>query len=376
LKEPLKTQARTYEQVGEFAKDVWNILYANAPLDTKMAYDRFIDTVADKITENSKKPLSIDQISKLYYTIPKAFPISKTKLELILRPDRLPPIIREQMKNAIANDYIHNMYDVFLKKASMYDKTKYRNIVDFVTNKTNMSTFSPYKGPSPKKWWQKKSNNHESPVSVARANEKYVLVYVLGMGCGQDMDGVKEYQKDIEKYNFEHVTLKCNESGSNVIKNIIKVAIKFNPSKYDPFVQEILEEIKIYMKKDVRIILIGHSYGGAVVSRVAEQLNASIKKSRNSNTKLQVATFGSIYISEKKKVKNVNILNYMFTNDVVLKINGLHQPKKVNNINIDSNRVVWLNHHPYYTSRWDIHNDYNKMIEEVFTTKNIDMLQI
>lgn len=161
---------------------------------------------------------------------------------------------------------------------------------------------------------------------------------------------------------------------ANVIKNIAKVILKFNPSKNDLFVQEVLDEIKDYMKQDVRIILIGHSYGGAVVSRVAEHLNKSIKKSTNSDNKLQVATFGSIYISEKRKVKNINILNYMFTKDVVLKINGLRQPKQVNNINIDRNRVVWFNHNAKYTSRWDIHNDYTDMIYEVILTKNIDIL--
>ena len=72
-----------------------------------------------------------------------------------------------------------------------------------------------------------------------------------------------------------------------------------------------------------KVCLYGHSFGGLIVNRLCEKLVERIKDLEILGN-LYVATFGSIYISDK--LDGINIKQYMFVNDVALKQNRLIEP--------------------------------------------------
>lgn len=77
------------------------------------------------------------------------------------------------------------------------------------------------------------------------------------------------------------------------------------------------------LQKGRKVCLYGHSFGGLIVNRLCEKLVEHLKGS-NILGNLYVATFGSIYISDR--LDGINITQYMFVNDVALKQNRLTEP--------------------------------------------------
>ena len=69
---------------------------------------------------------------------------------------------------------------------------------------------------------------------------------------------------------------------------------------------DILNDLKIYKE----VIVCGHSYGGALIARIAKNLNKNNIKYNN----LKMYTFGSIYIPQKE-LNNINIINFMNFSD-------------------------------------------------------------
>ena len=74
---------------------------------------------------------------------------------------------------------------------------------------------------------------------------------------------------------------------------------------------DILNDLKIYKE----VIVCGHSYGGALIARIAKNLNKNNIKYNN----LKMYTFGSIYIPQKE-LNNINIINFMNFSDVSLRL--------------------------------------------------------
>jgi hypothetical protein len=110
------------------------------------------------------------------------------------------------------------------------------------------------------------------------------------------------------------------------------------------------------LKEGNDVMLVGHSYGGAVVSMVAEKLNTFPKRDTG---KLQIVTFGSIYVANTEAVSNMHMRQFMFTNDIVLKINKLKH---------DSMDVTWL--HSGKKGEFSSHNSYS--IYSVISNKDVN----
>lgn len=70
------------------------------------------------------------------------------------------------------------------------------------------------------------------------------------------------------------------------------------------------------------VIVLGYSFGGAIVNRVAEILGETSENSPNIS-KLNMATFGSIYISSTINTSKINIINYLSSRDVAIKCNKI-----------------------------------------------------
>lgn len=203
-------------------------------------------------------------------------------------------------------------------------------------------------------------------VHMTRHHGNTKIIFVGGLGCRVDDDIYISEQ--IDDYM-------CNTSKASILSSIAKQAVcRIPPSKADPFVNMVVDKVKTYITQDYNVLLCGMSYGGAVCSRVAEII-AKSKFSTVANTRLNVATFGSIYIP-RAEPKIAKIVHYMNRNDVAVKCNKIER---------DDNRVVWLQSmgDPFSSNRpkrtltgtkveWEIHVDYVQAIQAVVGTLSAD----
>lgn len=194
----------------------------------------------------------------------------------------------------------------------------------------------------------------------------YIIIYVLGLGCHKNsiltnkmiLDWISYHNRDT------HTRLECNHSYASALKNVAKTVCYIPPSKSDNYVIKLQKIVEGYLYLNKKVMLLGHSYGGSVVARIAEYFN---NKSGVKN--LHVATFGSIYISNPKDIKNVDMMQYMKINDVALKCNKLTSPKFLNYKVDVSNKLTWINAEG---KQWDIHNSYDEVIRNVFMSKDVN----
>ena len=207
---------------------------------------------------------------------------------------------------------------------------------------------------------------------------KTVLYHILGMGCSEaTKSDLKQYQEEIqETTGISDVRVRCNPSMTSTIINIIK-SVCMVPLKNDKFVNEIFSEIKLDISNGSRVIVFGHSYGGAVTTRLAELFNEmtgiyGIDAIKNN---IVFRTCGSIYISNREKLRNVDIKHIIYNDDVCLKCNGLANNEARDN-------VIWKPSPIKYVAKigdkmnllgtdtqWNIHNSYDfYMFPEISNT--------
>jgi hypothetical protein len=253
---------------------------------------------------------------------------------------------------------------------------------------------------------------------VVTKNEKYYAIFVVGLGCSEDYDFINSFQKNLISEANYNVDLFCNKSLiTGTIKNIGKslyhsfpstkslIKIKNNELKSSSAqnirikrnIDKIYPTIIKKLEEGYHILLLGHSYGGDVVLKLAkilvERLNKELLK------KIHIATFGTINILSKDKHSYVydylDIVNYMHIHDVALKINGLKSPFniKTQQIKLDNDynnnfNLVWIkNKKDIYTGNkheslfskiidkegWKFHISYDDLIKTILHIKNIHL---
>ena len=151
------------------------------------------------------------------------------------------------------------------------------------------------------------------------AQKEPVVMFVVGLGCASQGANLKKSQEYIEAIHGVRAQLYCNQSLINTLTQIGKNYLGHVPRMKDAFPQYIYAEIKKYLQQNHRVILFGHSYGGAIVSRIAQFLSSK----RLSTPALQLVTLGSIYVPPPSQTVGTNIKHYMFYRDVALKANKL-----------------------------------------------------
>lgn len=185
-----------------------------------------------------------------------------------------------------------------------------------------------------------------------------ILIFVLGLGCNE----TEQIRVSLQKYFRTPCIVMCNKSLGKTIVNIGKTVCYLPPSKKSKFVHEVFYEVLEHANRDYNVTVVGHSYGGSVVSRVAEILtDKGITK-----TNIRMITTGSIYVPKPNLTKNANIRHLMFKNDVALRCNHLN-PRT-------DTYVDWLVHktHKNYEPKffnifgsgteWEVHNDYFEIL--------------
>lgn len=193
---------------------------------------------------------------------------------------------------------------------------------------------------------------------------KEVIIFVEGLGCSEvNLNKDEMFYK--KKFRTQNIVVMCNKSLYKTVRNIGGTVCDAPPSKTNPFVIQVFRKVIEYMNNGYYINLVGYSYGGAVVSRVAQMIP--------NNGQIKILTAGSIYAPNIPGVTHL-----MFKNDVALRCNGLNP--------IKDRYIRWLVHsnfEKYKPKRyklfgskkeWEIHTDYFPYIYNILKKPNANML--
>ena len=162
---------------------------------------------------------------------------------------------------------------------------------------------------------------------------------VFGLGC-KNMSKEDETEKKSEFYNLWNIktpkeikqedeeglhnqtkmNIICHKT-SSALKTVVsrhfdRMPLSTKPSGYR---FTVLKQIVDDIINNKKVYVYGHSFGGAIVNQIAEELQKLLNDTQQQN--LFMATYGSIYISPKELVLNINIKNYIHLGDVSVKQN-------------------------------------------------------
>jgi hypothetical protein len=144
------------------------------------------------------------------------------------------------------------------------------------------------------------------------------MIVVYGYGC--DMAGAAKARRSAlnqirrERKKFTYIDVLCNEKRSkSMTANIARrLASPPNSLRTTAYVNEVMDRVIASLLSGEKVTLVGYSYGGSVVSRVAIGLKNMFGKVPN----LKAITLGSIYIPSPAKTQGINISHYVYDNDI------------------------------------------------------------
>ena len=240
-----------------------------------------------------------------------------------------------------------------------------------INRESNSSFIKKYTSECPK---NAEEERRLSAKQISQKKKKYKGIVVYGLGCGSSDDNLQLISNNLSIISHIPIEVMCDKSEVlSVGATIVATYCKITPWKLDKFVKEVYKTVKKNIEDGFNIILIGHSYGGSVVSRVAEIFNNDEPTKSLSN--LEIATMGSIYIPKANNVKNVKIKHYMYTYDISLKCNGLE--------NNNDKRITWIDlklNKPKFSflgtnEQWKVHLNYENLIITLLKNNDINNLK-
>ena len=188
---------------------------------------------------------------------------------------------------------------------------------------------------------------------------KNILYFIGGYGCFDS--GSVHVDKFFKRTKPDlKIKYKCHNT-SSAFKTIISTYIRnvchsnYNRLYTSRFVISIVEEILSDLSEGHTVLVYGFSFGGAITNTIAEIILQ--RQSEISDiTKLQIATFGSIYIS--KMTFPFTVKNYMSITDPALKchsypkktLNDLPLYLSISNIRIQPDTIICQLEKPSNTS--------------------------
>jgi hypothetical protein len=167
---------------------------------------------------------------------------------------------------------------------------------------------------------------------------KTLVYFVFGLGCDElQLDEEKKIFSRNTRIDKSNIILLCHKN-SSAIKSIGKTYFNLCPLYDSNFINKFKDSIINNVKDYDKILVYGHSFGGAIVNRVAEELNK--EKDKSFYDKIYMAAFGSIYIPQAmSKQEGINIINYLARGDVVRKC-GNDYAKIIDNWEIDNFKII------------------------------------
>lgn len=312
------------------------------------------------MSKSAVQSIRFDEIARLFLKRIKEKAtegmIEKKQLYLIMHPDKLPKTISSPLKatkNSYAKTYITRVFgairEITDSRVSIDDIVKIlKKEKDGIDLNASFKLTSP--SPLPKKRTAsppqaKKRMAIELPFITNPSYEKqpYEILFLCDTACSlKKMKMLIEYlRKDaFEKIkSFFNINFKCDMEARTK-------SICYKPET-STFMNEIINTIRKHIQEKKNVVVIGHSYGGYVASKIAEQFdqNSTLQPLLKS---LTFATFGSTYVPSYKLEKvDKRIMHYMIKDDTfALECNNylLESPvmssrKQVMN---KSKRIVWF----------------------------------
>jgi hypothetical protein len=123
----------------------------------------------------------------------------------------------------------------------------------------------------------------------------------------------------------ENIKFRCPNTFP-AVKDIVQTYVGYCPRPNTTFVGNLMKEVVDDIRKtEVKKVMVsGFSYGGSIANKLAERMNKELTEkhlSKDQLTKLQIATFGSIYFAPMKNIGPINIFNYISISDVAFVCN-------------------------------------------------------
>lgn len=156
---------------------------------------------------------------------------------------------------------------------------------------------------------------------------KTVILIIPGFGFISE-DRIREI-KDFYLRNtkVDDIEIIYNPSAFNMLKRIGQLYYGYNYLRESKFVKSLYNKILDHLENNHKVLVYAHSYGGAVMSTIANLYNEDILDNVYDSSlfsNLYIATFGSI-LTVTHHI-NINLVQYMYYNDVALKTNKLILP--------------------------------------------------
>jgi hypothetical protein len=199
-----------------------------------------------------------------------------------------------------------------------------------------------------------------------------VYYMFLGAGCNNaslgDFDSIRG--DIVDAITIDRVHVECNRNASDTYSYIVQQCFWFG-AKDNKFARQYVDTIINVMENKRYVILMGHSYGGAIVSNIVEMIQQKEPELCKQGW-LIARTFGSIYVPKYEKTSFVNLKHYIYQNDISWMCLS-------SSIIINHSQVVVLDTPWKFTwwqkfdtsVRWKIHNFYTTIFPIVnFNLKN------
>ncbi len=147
--------------------------------------------------------------------------------------------------------------------------------------------------------------------------QKMVVVY--GFGCNHFGRAVSARQIMLNQIRNKEaildVEVMCNTIDSKSMTYDIWRRLKNKDLEPTPFVEHVMIDVASKLARGEHVLLVGHSYGGSVASRVAMFLS---EYEYDQVHNLQIGTFGSIFIPPPEATGSIDIRHYVYANDIAM----------------------------------------------------------
>jgi len=311
-------------------------------------------TISRIVKETFKKPFSI---------LKKEFKIDNEIEDILFK------VNDKDMEEKI---FTNNALSVSLKKL---DKNDEKNIVDRVFTIESEDKLYKFENVSIK------------DLTIYKYDK---VIFVSGLGCSIQEYTNKYLDELSNRYNLPFgITDEICHNLDKTLEDILSLWIKntlfltnyviSDPLTNNSAFNDHKEKIKEYLRKGKRVLLVGFSFGGAVVNKLAMDLNVEEPNERVLQN-LTCYSCSSIFVAPFSKINKINITNFLLLGDVAQKLNGQYEPLPEK---IDSyNKCVKYTHQfrindnkqPNSSVKWiDVYDDDNSRFLDKKRTKLLEL---
>jgi hypothetical protein len=197
---------------------------------------------------------------------------------------------------------------------------------------------------------------HTNTYMTSNSSYNPLIIEVLGLGSGNFNDkSISNYKSLYDTIGFDNqdkqyilITTPTFDALGTIVKaRVLRDRTVLNQNN---FLKDLVSQIKPHITGEefTDVFLFGHSYGGAVIIRAAEELLKIPGMNTLVKQKLHVRSYGSIYIPEEPLP--IDAIHFSFVGDVALKMHNRWHIKEENAI---GKSIVRDSENRYPTKGWN-----------------------